>query len=73
VRAVRRSSDEEPACGLFLLCAPEVLEPGRRKLGVANRMLDVLVTEISLKRAGVAARLIPAERARRELSTGGPY
>jgi hypothetical protein len=28
--------------------APEVLEPIRRQLGVANRVLDVLVAEVSL-------------------------
>jgi hypothetical protein len=32
---------------------PEILEPGRRQLGVAHSMLDVLVPEVGLQRAGV--------------------
>jgi hypothetical protein len=32
---------------------PEVLEPMRRKVGVAHRVLDVLVPEPSLQRPGV--------------------
>src|SRR5262245_59635286 len=32
--------------------APEVLEPARRQLGVAHGVLDILVTEVSLQRAG---------------------
>src|SRR5262245_46103946 len=42
---------------------PEVLEPGRRQLGVAHRVLDVAVPEISLQRAGIDApigQLVPA-------------
>src|SRR5262245_49985416 len=35
--------------------APEVLEPKRRQLGVAHRVLDVLVPEICLQRAGIVA------------------
>src|SRR5215472_1519304 len=35
--------------------APEVLEPMRRQLGVAHRVLNVLVAEPSLKRPGVVA------------------
>ena len=35
--------------------APEVLETGRRQLGVAHRVLDVLVAEIGLQRAGIDA------------------
>ena len=34
---------------------PEVLEAGRRRLGVAHRMLDVAVPEISLQRPGIDA------------------
>src|SRR5262249_47895965 len=34
---------------------PEILEAIRRKLGVANRVLDVLVPEPSLQRPGVVA------------------
>jgi hypothetical protein len=37
--------------------APEVLEPMRCQLGVAHRMLDVLVTEVRLQRACVVARV----------------
>jgi len=33
--------------------APEVFEPSRRQLGVAHRVLNVLVAEIGLKGAGV--------------------
>jgi hypothetical protein len=35
--------------------APEVLETMRRQLGVAHRVLDVLVPEIGLQGAGVVA------------------
>ena len=35
--------------------APEVIEPIRRQLSVANRMLDVLMTEVCLQSAGVVA------------------
>src|SRR5437764_13944478 len=34
---------------------PEVLEPVRRQLGIAHRVLDVLVAEPRLQRAGVVA------------------
>jgi hypothetical protein len=34
---------------------PEVLEPVRRQLGVAHRVLDVLVPEPNLQRPGVVA------------------
>src|SRR5215467_10096688 len=34
---------------------PEVLEAGRRQLGVAHRVLDVAVPEISLQRTGIDA------------------
>src|SRR5438067_527206 len=37
--------------------SPEVLEPVRRQLGVAHRVLDVLVTEIGLQRASIVAGL----------------
>jgi hypothetical protein len=33
--------------------APEVFEPMRRQLGVAHRVLDVLVTEIGLDKRGM--------------------
>jgi len=33
----------------------EILEPGRRQLGVADRMPDVLVAEISLDRSSILA------------------
>src|SRR6516162_935645 len=36
---------------------PEILEAVRRKLGVAYRMLDVLVPEPSLQRPGVVSRI----------------
>src|SRR5262245_60006448 len=44
--------DPLPGGGVILdpeASAPEVLEPVRRQLGVANRVLDVLVTEITLQ------------------------
>ena len=34
---------------------PEVLEAGRRQLGVAHRVLDVAVAQIGLQRAGIDA------------------
>ena len=34
---------------------PEVLEAGRRQLGVAHRVLDVLVSQIGLQRASIDA------------------
>ena len=34
---------------------PEVLEAGRRQLGVAHRVLDVAVPQIGLQRAGIDA------------------
>jgi hypothetical protein len=37
--------------------SPKVLEPIRRKLGVAHRVLNVLVTEISLQRPRVVPRI----------------
>src|SRR4029077_5741082 len=37
------------------LVAPEVLETGRRQLGVAHRVLDVAVPEVSLQRASIDA------------------
>jgi len=39
----------------MLPLAPEVLEPIRRKLGVANRVLDVLVSQVSLQGSGIVA------------------
>ena len=39
---------------------PEILEPRRGQLGVADRVLDVLVTEVSLKRP----RVVPLIRKR---------
>ena len=39
--------------------APEVLEPVRRQLGVAHRVLDVLVPEPCLQRPGVVAGVGP--------------
>src|SRR6516165_2392485 len=41
----------------FLDVRPEVLEPMRRQLGVAHRVLDVLVTEVRLQRLGVVASI----------------
>jgi hypothetical protein len=35
--------------------APEILETSRRQLGVAHRVLDVLVSQIGLKRARIDA------------------
>jgi len=35
-----------------LLLPPEILEPHRRKFGVAHRMLDILVAQIGLQRSG---------------------
>ena len=35
--------------------APEVLEPVRRQLGVAHRVLDILVAQISLQSPRIAA------------------
>ena len=37
------------------LAAPEILEPRRRQLGVADRVLNVLMTEVSLKRSGIVS------------------
>src|SRR5262245_63923276 len=37
--------------------APEILEPSGRQLGVAHRVLDVLVPEICLQRARVVASI----------------
>src|SRR5262245_47527871 len=37
--------------------APEVLESVRRQLGVAHRVLDVLVTKVRLQRAGIVASI----------------
>jgi hypothetical protein len=37
--------------------SPEVLEPGRRHLGVPHRVLDVAVSEVGLQRPGVVARI----------------
>jgi hypothetical protein len=34
---------------------PEILEPIRRLLGVAHRMLDILVAEIGLQGPGIVA------------------
>ena len=34
---------------------PEILEAGRRQLGVAHRVLDVAVPEIGLQRTGIDA------------------
>ena len=34
---------------------PEALEPGRRQLGVAHRMLDVAMPELGLQRTGIDA------------------
>jgi hypothetical protein len=39
----------------WLLSPPKAFEPGRGQLGVPHRVLDVLVSEIRLKRAGVMA------------------
>jgi len=33
--------------------APEVLEARRRQLGIPHRVLDILVTEVILQRAGI--------------------
>jgi hypothetical protein len=43
---------------------PEVFEPRRRHLGIARRVLDVLVSEIGLQRTGVDAII-------RQLVSGG--
>ena len=40
-------------CALRTSISPEILEPGRRQLGIAHRMLDVLVAKVSLKGSGV--------------------
>ena len=40
---------------------PEVLEPIRCQLGVANRVLDVLVPKVHLKGAGVMPLLARAK------------
>ena len=37
------------------LSAPEVLEPPWCQLGIANRVLDILVAEIGLERPGISA------------------
>ena len=37
------------------LTAPEILEPRRRKLGVAHRVLDVAVAEIGLQGARIVS------------------
>jgi hypothetical protein len=39
--------------GKRVLGAPKILEPRRRKLGVANRMLDVAVPQGGLQGAGM--------------------
>jgi hypothetical protein len=36
---------------------PEVLEPGRRQLGIAHRVLDVAMAEVGLQGAGVVASI----------------
>jgi len=36
---------------------PPSLEPRRCQLGIANCMLDVLVTEVSLQRSGIPSRV----------------
>jgi len=41
--------------GVELRSAPEILEAIRRKLGVAHRVLDILVAEPRLQRPGVMA------------------
>jgi hypothetical protein len=40
---------------LTAILPPEVAEAGRRKFGIANRVLDVLVPEPSLQRPGIVA------------------
>ena len=35
--------------------SPEILEPIHRHLGVAHRVLDILVAELVLQRSGVVA------------------
>src|SRR5262249_53384742 len=56
-RAVRYRTQEleasGDALGAPLISAPEVLEPVRRQLGVPHRVLDILVSEISLQGASV--------------------
>jgi hypothetical protein len=42
---------------------PKVLEPGRRKLGVAHRVLDVAMAEVGLQRAGIVAGVGEGETA----------
>jgi hypothetical protein len=42
---------------------PEVLEPIRRQLGVAHRVLDVLVAKVCLQRPGVVAGICEGEAA----------
>jgi hypothetical protein len=44
-----------PAVGVRPLAAPEVLEPLRAHLGVAHRVLNVLVTQIGLQRPRIVA------------------
>jgi hypothetical protein len=43
--------------------APEVVEPRRRQLGVAHRVLDVLVAKVCLQRPGVVAGICEGEAA----------
>ena len=45
------------AIGKKVGLSPAILEAVRRKLGVAYRMLDVLVREPSLQRPGVVSRI----------------
>jgi hypothetical protein len=39
----------------LFLGPPEALEPGRRQLGIAHRVLNIFVPKVSLKGTGVVA------------------
>src|SRR5262245_54217256 len=72
---------QSPRCrrGRLTLISPEVAEPVRRKLGVSDRVLDVLVAEIVLQGSGIvpvvgkliAARMPQHVRMQRERHLGG--
>jgi len=49
--SIHRHDDEPRTTGSSV--PPEILEPVRRKLGVAHRMLNILVAEPGLQRPGV--------------------
>src|SRR6516162_5882786 len=53
----------DQAFGRLAPSAPEVFEPRRRQLSVADRVLDVLVAQIGLKGAGIVALVGQGESA----------